>query len=121
MLKPIARIMATLAALFVAGAAFAQDSGPLIELLVRKGVLNDQEAEELRAELLKEFAANSPAGKLDMSSRLNRLTIALDGRIRYQYDNEVTNASPAAVGRNADRSRYRYRFRLATTALLNNN
>jgi hypothetical protein len=120
MLKPIARIMATLAALFMAGAAFAQDSGPLIELLVRKGVLNDQEAEELRAELLKEFAANAPAGKLDMSSRLNRLTIALDGRIRYQYDNEVTN-SPGAAGRNNDRSRYRYRFRLATTALLNNN
>lgn len=121
MFKPIAKIMAAFAALFVAGAAFAQDSGPLIELLVRKGVLNDQEAEELRAELLKEFAANSPAGKLDMSSRLNRLTIALDGRIRYQYDNEVTNSSPAATGRNADRSRYRYRFRLATTALLNNN
>lgn len=114
------KMFATLAVLLCAGAAFAQDSGPLIELLVRKGVLNDQEAEELRAKLLKDFAVNSLAGKLDLSSRVNRLTIALDGRIRYQYDNEVTN-SAGAVGSNNDRSRYRYRFRLATTALLNNN
>jgi hypothetical protein len=120
MFKLTTKIMATLAALFAAAAAFAQDSGPLIELLVRKGVINDQEAEELRAELLKDFAANSPAGKLDLSSRLNRLTLALDGRIRYQYDNETTN-SPGAAGPNNDRSRYRYRFRLAATALLNNN
>ena len=120
MFKSITKLMAMLAALLAAGAAYAQDSGPLIELLVRKGVINDQEAEELRAELLKDFAANSPAGKLDMSSRLNRLTLALDGRIRYQYDNETTN-SPGAAGPNNDRSRYRYRFRLAATALLNNN
>jgi hypothetical protein len=106
-------------ALALAAVCWAQDSGPLIELLVRKGVLNDQEAEELRTELLKDFAANSPAGKFDVSSRVNRLTLALDGRIRYQYDNEVTN-SPGAARRNNDRSRYRYRFRLATTALLNN-
>jgi hypothetical protein len=121
MFKSFTKLLATATALFAAGAAFAQDSGPLIELLVRKGVINDQEAEELRSELLKDFAANSPAGKLDMSSRLNRLTLALDGRVRYQYDNEVTNSSPAAQGRNNDRSRYRYRFRLAATALLAQN
>lgn len=118
MLKLTSKILATALAFCGAGVAFAQDSGPLIDLLVRKGVLGDQEAEELRAELLKDFAANSPAGKLDLSTRVNRLTIALDGRIRYQYDNEVTN-SPGAAGPNNDRSRYRYRFRLATTALLN--
>ncbi len=120
MFKPTYKYLAAFAALLGATAAFAQDSGPLIDLLVRKGVLGDQEAEELRAELLRDFAANSPAGKLDLSSRVNRLTIALDGRIRYQYDNEVANSSGAA-GPNNDRSRYRYRFRLATTALLNNN
>ena len=121
MSKLTTKIMATLAALFAAAAACAQDSGPLIDLLVRKGIINDTEAEELRADLLKDFAANSPAGKLDLSTRVNRLTLALDGRIRYQYDNEVTNSSPATQGRNNDRSRYRYRFRLAATALLNNN
>jgi hypothetical protein len=120
MFKHITQWLATAVFLGGTGLALAQDSGPLIEMLIRKGVISDQEAEELRAELLKDFAANSPAGKLDLSTRVNRLTLALDGRIRFQYDNEVTN-SPGAAGSNNDRSRYRYRFRLATTALLNNN
>ncbi|MBP6865076.1 MAG: putative porin [Candidatus Didemnitutus sp.] len=120
MFKLTKKLVATAAALLAAGVAYAQDSGPLIELLIRKGVINDQEAEELRAELLKDFAANSPAGKLDLSSRVNRLTLALDGRIRYQYDNETTN-SPGAAGPNNDRSRYRYRFRLSANALLSQN
>lgn len=120
MFKLTQKLTAILASLFAATIASAQDSGPLIEMLVRKGMLTDQEAEELRADLLKDFAANAPAGKLDLSSRLNRLTLSLDGRIRYQYDNETTN-SPGSAGPNNDRSRYRYRFRLGANALLNNN
>ncbi|HEY0968585.1 MAG TPA: putative porin [Opitutaceae bacterium] len=108
-------------ALGAATAARAQDSGPLIDLLVKKGLVSDQEAEELRTELLKEFAVNSPAGKLDLSSRVQRFTLAGDVRVRYQYDNEVTNFSPASVGPNNDRSRYRYRFRFGPTVLLANN
>lgn len=104
-----------------ATAARAQDSGPLIDLLVRKGLVSDQEAEELRTELLKDFAVNSPAGKLDLSSRVQRITLAGDVRVRYQYDNEVTNFSPASVGPNNDRSRYRYRFRFGPTVLLARN
>ncbi len=102
--------------LISAGSLIAQDSGALIDLLTRKGIINDQEAEELRAELLKEFAANTPAGKLDMSSALTKFRIAGDLRTRFQYDNEEGN--PAGVGLNQDRSRYRYRFRLGTTATL---
>ena len=107
------KVTAVLAALLCAGSALAQDSGPLIELLIRKGILNDQEAEELRSELVKDFAANSPAGKLDISSRAVRLTLAGDVRVRYQYDNEVANnfAAMPSTGPNNDRSRYRYRIR----------
>jgi hypothetical protein len=95
----------------------AQDSGALIDLLTRKGVINDQEAEDLRAELAKEFAVNSPAGKLDLATRVQRFTLAGDVRIRYQYDNEVANNFNAlpATGRNNDRSRYRYRVRFGPT------
>ena len=53
--------------LVCATAALAQDSGPLIDLLVKKGIINDQEGEDLRAELAKDFAA-SPAGKLNIST-----------------------------------------------------
>lgn len=99
----------------------AQDSGALLDLLVRKGLVTDQEAGALRDELLKEFGASSPAGKLDPPFRVQRITLAGDVRVRYRYDNEVTNFSPASVGRNNDRSRYQYRVRLGPTVLLATN
>ncbi len=118
------KCLAVAAGMFAAtGVALAQDSGPLIDLLLRKGIVTDQEAEDLRAELVKDFVANSPAGKLDVSTRATRLTLAGDVRVRYQYDNEVANnfnAAPAS-GPNNDRSRYRYRFRFGPTVLLANN
>jgi hypothetical protein len=100
-----------------------QDSGPLIDLLVRKGLVTVDEAEDLRAELVRDFVANTPAGKLDISSRATRLTLAGDVRVRYQYDNEVANNfnNPPATGPNNDRSRYRYRFRFGPTVALTNN
>jgi hypothetical protein len=108
--------LAGVVALGASTVSFAQDSGALLNLLARKGIITDQEAEDLRAELTSEFAANTSAGKLDMSSSLTKLRIAGDLRVRYQYDNEEAN--PAGVNGNMDRSRYRYRFRLATTASL---
>ena len=54
--------MAALASLLLGGAAArAQDSGALLDLLVRKGLITDQEAEDVRADLVKENAA-TPAG-----------------------------------------------------------
>jgi hypothetical protein len=103
--------------------SFAQDSGALIDLLTRKGILNDQEAEDLRAELSKEFAMNSPAGKLDLATRVQRFTLAGDVRMRYQYDNEVTNdfGNIPSTGKNNDRNRYRYRIRFGPTVQFSNN
>jgi polyhydroxyalkanoate synthesis regulator phasin len=100
-------------------AAFAQDSGPLLDLLVKKGVINDQEAENLRAELTKDFAANSSAGKLNLSSPLTELRITGDVRARYEERmGQVTNASGAADSQQRDRMRYRFRAGL-TGKLLN--
>jgi len=93
--------------------AVAQDSGPLIDTLVKKGILTDQEGEDLRVELLKDFGTTSP-GKIDISSRVTKLTIAGDARVRYQYDNEEAN--PAGAADNRDRNRYRYRVRLGFLA-----
>jgi polyhydroxyalkanoate synthesis regulator phasin len=95
-----------------ASLAVAQDSGPLIDTLVKKGILTDQEGEDLRVELLKDFGTTAP-GKLDISSSVTKLRIAGDVRVRYQYDNEVANN---AVDKDNDRNRYRYRFRFAFTA-----
>lgn len=66
-----------------ATAAVAQDSGALLDALVKKGVLNDQEAEEIRADLARDNAAAlpkfaSPAGK-------DTKSLAISGRIQTQY------------------------------------
>ncbi len=121
MLNLKSKFLAITAALLCAGAAFAQDSGPLIEVLLRKGLINDTEAEDLRAELVKDFVANTPAGKLNLASSVTGLKLAGDVRVRFQYDNEVPNFASAAVGANNDRSRYRYRFRFGPTVSLANN
>jgi hypothetical protein len=99
-----------------ASLSVAQDSGPLIDALVKKGILTDQEGEDLRVELLKDFGTTSP-GKLEISSAVTRLKIAGDARVRYQFDNEIPNATdPAADAGDRDRSRFRYRVRLGFAA-----
>ena len=57
------------AASFILGgvAARAQDAGALLDLLVRKKIITDQEAEDVRAELTKQTAETS-AGKLKLST-----------------------------------------------------
>ncbi len=93
--------------------AIAQDSGPLLDLLVKKGTITDQEAEDLRATLQKDFATNTAAGKLDLSSSLTSLRISGDVRLRYEYRQ---GQNPA--GDNAERDRFRYRLRPAVTGAL---
>ncbi len=93
-----------------ASLAYAQDSGPLIDALVKKGILNDQEAEEIRADLIKDFGTSS-AGKLNLSSALTELKLSGDARVRY----EGRSGQNGITGDTQDRNRYRYRLRLALT------
>lgn len=105
----------TLAA-FLCGAsfAFAQDSGPLIELLVKKGIINDQEGEELRAELTKDFAANTSAGKLSLGSHLTEFKLGGDVRLRHQVETQTVQNTTASN----ERTRERFRFRFNGDALM---
>ncbi|HEY5754023.1 MAG TPA: putative porin [Chthoniobacterales bacterium] len=104
----------TAAAAFIAGAAAlpvqAQDSGPLIDKLVEKGILTDQEGEEVRAELLKDFQSSSAAGKLRLSDSIKELKIYGDARLRWQYDDAQKQI--ASENHVSQRSRIRYRLRL---------
>lgn len=103
-----------------ASVAVAQDSGPIIDKLVAKGLLTDQEGEDLRAEMLRDFGTTS-AGKLDISSAVTKLKITGDARVRYQFDNEIPNTNNSAANEAAndrDRNRYRYRVRLGLEAEL---
>jgi len=102
----------------MSGQAFAQgDSGALLDALVRKNILSSQEAEDIRADLVRENAATN-AGKIQLASSITELKLSGDLRLRYQYDNRKdVDVNPGGPGagfpqHGAQRSRERFRLRL---------
>jgi hypothetical protein len=127
MLKKIA-LIAVVTGFLVAPMSIlrAQDAGALLDLLVRKKLINDQEAEEVRAELTKESASTS-AGKWKLSTPITEIELYGDIRLRYQYNaGQTTGNQPVAppgagvAGRHdwQERERERYRLRLGLRATL---
>lgn len=104
-------------ALIATGSAFAQDSGPLVDLLLKKGIVTDQEAEELRADLVKDFASTN-AGKLNISGPISEIKISGDLRGRYEYNSVVPELSTGGAAVVNETSRQRFRFRFNTDVLL---
>ena len=102
-------------------AARAQTDGALLDALVQKGVLSDQEAEDIRASSIKEYSQTG-ASKLTLSNHITNLKLYGDARYRFEYLDEKpqnsllgqSSGSPAvALGNHAtttNRSRYRVRF-----------
>jgi len=77
--------------------ARAQDSGALLNALVKKGILTDQDAEELRADLSKDSAASVIE---TVSSGKSTSGLQFSGRLQMQYVNVATtddNDTPAAT------------------------
>lgn len=111
MKKSTLTTLALAGALACGGAASsrAQDSGALLDALVRKKVLTSQEAEEVRADLIEENAASN-AGKLQLGSSVTSLKLYGDLRLRYQYDNK--DAQVAHADGDTQRVRERLRARL---------
>jgi hypothetical protein len=115
-------VLITMAASLIAGAitARAQDAGALLDLLVKKRLITDQEAEEVRSELTKD-ASTTSAGKLKLSAPITELELYGDARVRYET-REGTTASnvPGVPGPNdtLKRSRERYRLRLGLRGTL---
>ena len=104
----------------------AQDAGALLDLLVKKRLITDQEAEEVRGELVKE-SAETAAGKWKLSTPITEIELYGDIRLRYQYNGGETKdrgpvAAPGAgiAGTNdwQERSRERYRLRLGLRGTL---
>lgn len=114
-------VLLTIAASFIAGAitARAQDAGALLDLLVKKRIITDQEAEEVRGELTRE-AATTSAGKLKLSAPITEVELYGDMRVRYEARQGETGP-PSTLDRPNDtlrRSRERYRFRLGLRGTL---
>ena len=104
----------------------AQDAGALLDLLVKKKLITDQEAEEVRSELTKQVSETS-GGKWKLSTPLTELEIYGDIRLRYQYNGGQTDDnSPLAHPANGvaghddwqERERERYRLRLGVRGTL---
>jgi hypothetical protein len=107
-------VFITLAAMLAGGTAFAQDSA-LLDILVRKKVLTAQEAEDVRAEMVKEEAATT-AGKIKLNDSITEMKLGGDLRLRYQYDNKDAQAPKSgndkSYANDTQRSRWRFRLRL---------
>src|SRR5438067_13483924 len=112
--------------LAVAAPVRAQDAGALLDLLVKKKLITDQEAEEVRADLTKQVSETS-GGKWKLSSPITEIELYGDARVRYEYrggrtddDNPVARPANGIAGHNdwQERERERYRLRLGLRGTL---
>ena len=117
-------MLAAVLALGSGTAALAQgDSGALLDALVRKKVLNAQEAEDIRADLIRDNATTS-AGKINLSPSITSLKLYGDLRMRYQWDQkqeQFTAADAKNTAHDSQRSRERFRLRLNADFQLTDN
>src|SRR5438270_601535 len=90
----------------------AQDAGALLDLLVRKKLITDQEAEGVRAELTKE-STSTPAGKWKLSTPITELELYGDARVRYEIRSGETENEDTL-----QRNLPRYRLRLGLRGIL---
>ena len=111
MFKRFIYLMAVASFILGGVAARAQDAGALLDLLVRKKIITDQEAEEVRAELTKETATTS-AGKWKLSTPITELELYGDARLRYEYRGGRTADDTSQPTDWQERQRERYRFAL---------
>ena len=114
-------VLITMAASLIAGAitARAQDAGALLDLLVKKRLITDQEAEEVRGELVKDVASTA-AGKLKLSTPITEIELYGDARLRYEVRTGQAGLPDRITppGENTQRDRARYRLRLGLRGTL---
>jgi hypothetical protein len=85
----------------------AQTDSALLDALVKKGVLSDKEADDIRASEVKDYNTTA-ASKLSIGSYIQKLTFYGDGRLRYDaYSQTNYNYDSKNV---TDRFRYRVRI-----------
>jgi hypothetical protein len=108
-------------------AAKAQTDGALLDALVKKGVLSDQEASSIRATEAKDENTTA-ADKIAISDYVKKIKFYGDIRLRYEYLNEEPQdsraiATTAATGYSRDNTleRYRYRLRVGTDITFTDN
>ena len=89
-------------------ASAAEGSDKLLDLLIKKGVLTDKEAADVKAEADKTAAA-SGASKWKINSGIKSIELFGDARFRYEYRGAETSQNDSAA---RERSRYALRLGL---------
>jgi hypothetical protein len=112
--RPFRLIFVCAAPLLGVCLAPAQDSAALIEALVRKGILTDQEAEDIRADLVRIVPAPAFAGGKSTEK------LSIGGRMQSQYASLATEIGGAAKPARTDHFFLR-RMYLTTKASLSAN
>ena len=97
----------------MAAPATAEDSA-LIDALVRKGVLKQKEAEQLRKDAC---CKGGSSGKLSLNESVKELRLSGDIRLRYQASNAQDNV--AAATQNNEAQSFRLRLRINADYKLN--
>lgn len=99
------------AALLTSSAAFAQSSDAILDLLIKKGVINQREANDVREQLDQQTQqAVEMYDKTKVASWLDTLKWSGDLRLRAEYFDNDDQANTT------DRWRFRYRLRLGLEA-----
>jgi hypothetical protein len=106
--------------------AQAQDSA-LLDALVKKGVLSDQEAEDIRASDAKDYSMTA-ASKISLASSIKTITFYGDLRLRYEMRDGTTapgrtgnGGALLTSGDSEDRNAFRYRLRFGLKGTLYDN
>jgi hypothetical protein len=113
-----------LAAILVAGPlARAQDAAAILDLLVKKKLITEKEAKEVRSELAKPVpttTTSSSADKWKLSSPITEIELYGDARMRYEYRGGRTEGNPDTGFHDdwQERERERYRLRIGLRGTL---
>jgi hypothetical protein len=124
--KPFNKIVVTAAvtaSLLGGSIARAEDNDALLNLLVKKRIISEKEADQVRDELTKTAVQESKsdsASKLKLSTPVTELELYGDARLRYEVANGQTGR-PDAINPPGDtfqRDRFRYRLRIGLRGTL---
>jgi hypothetical protein len=125
------RLIGALATLYTAtflsaSPVHAQDTA-LLDALVKKGVLSNQEAQDIEAQDEKEYNTTA-ASKIILSSSIKNITFYGDLRLRYELRDGSTPAGATGTGGallthgdSEDDNRWRYRLRFGVKGNLYDN
>jgi hypothetical protein len=119
--------LTVLGAMAMAGAVRAQENDALLDALVKKGVLSNKEAQDVRADEDKQYS-ESAMSKISLSSSIKSITFYGDLRLRYDLRAGTTGAGATGTGGallghgdSQDLNRWRYRLRFGVKGTLYDN